>query len=251
MLEEGYIKLYRSMLKWEWYDDINTFRVFLHLLLTVNHYDERWRGVEVKRGQRICSYGKLAKETKLSVKNVRTALNHLKSTGEVAHQATAEYGLFTVVNYGKYQQRADLTAVEGQTSGSQSAVKGQQSKKARKQEGKNKDIIDSDKTQFAEFVSMTLAEHDRLSDKLGEHGAKRCIEILDNYKGANGKEYVSDYRAILNWVVKRYEEEPKPEPEPIEYVSPKPEDDAPFRKSLPEGADLTAWLPPAQEENPW
>ena len=33
------------------------------------------------------------------------------------------------------------------------------------------------------------------------------IEILDNYKGQNGKKYKSDYRAILNWVVKRYEEE--------------------------------------------
>ena len=26
-------------------------------------------------------------------------------------------------------------------------------------------------------------------------------------KGANGKTYKSDYRAILNWVVKRYQEE--------------------------------------------
>ena len=63
------------------------------------------------------------------------------------------------------------------------------------------------KTQFAEFVSMTNDEYTSLVAKLGEQGAKRCIEILDNYKGANGKTYESDYRAILNWVVKRYEEE--------------------------------------------
>ena len=31
--------------------------------------------------------------------------------------------------------------------------------------------------------------------------------VLDNYKGANGKKYKSDYRAILNWVVKRAKEE--------------------------------------------
>ncbi|GHU51682.1 hypothetical protein AGMMS49975_05890 [Clostridia bacterium] len=63
------------------------------------------------------------------------------------------------------------------------------------------------KTQFAEFVSMTDAEHSALVTKLGEQGTARCIELLDNYKGQSGKKYDSDYRAILNWVIKRYEEE--------------------------------------------
>ena len=75
MLEEGYVKIYRSLLKWEWYDDINTFRVFLHLLLTVNYYDEQWHSITVKRGSRISSYGKLRKETRLSPQNVRTSIN--------------------------------------------------------------------------------------------------------------------------------------------------------------------------------
>lgn len=33
------------------------------------------------------------------------------------------------------------------------------------------------------------------------------IEILDNYKGAKGKRYKSDYRAILSWVVNRLEDD--------------------------------------------
>ena len=65
------------------------------------------------------------------------------------------------------------------------------------------------KTQFAEFVSLTNAEYEALVAKLGEQGAGRCIELLDNYKGQSGKKYQSDYRAILNWVVGRYEEEQK------------------------------------------
>lgn len=63
------------------------------------------------------------------------------------------------------------------------------------------------KRKFADFVSMTNEEYSSLVTKLGEYGAKQCIEILDNYKGANGKRYKSDYRAILNWVISRYEEE--------------------------------------------
>ena len=64
-----------------------------------------------------------------------------------------------------------------------------------------------DKTKFAEFVSMTNDEYTSLVAKVGEQGTKRCIEILDNYKGASGKKYSNDYRAILNWVISRYEEE--------------------------------------------
>jgi len=63
------------------------------------------------------------------------------------------------------------------------------------------------KTVYAEFVSMTIDEYSSLVTKLGEDGTKRCIEILDNYKGSTGKKYKSDYRTILNWVITRYEEE--------------------------------------------
>ena len=69
-----------------------------------------------------------------------------------------------------------------------------------------------EKKQFGEFVSMTNEEYSSLVAKLGEHGAKRCVEILDNYKGANDKKYNSDYRAILNWVVERYKEEQAKQP---------------------------------------
>lgn len=68
------------------------------------------------------------------------------------------------------------------------------------------------KTQYAEFVSMTDDEYTSLVAKVGEQGAKRCIEILDNYKGSTGKKYSSDYRAILNWVISRYEEEQAKKP---------------------------------------
>jgi hypothetical protein len=66
---------------------------------------------------------------------------------------------------------------------------------------------EKEKTFYAEFVSLTNAEYNALVTKLTETGAKRCIEILDNYKGSSGRKYKSDYRTILNWVVQRYEEE--------------------------------------------
>ena len=65
------------------------------------------------------------------------------------------------------------------------------------------------KVQFAEYVSLTNDEFSSLVTLVGEHGAKRCIDILDNYKGSSGKKYRSDYRAIISWVVDRYNEEQK------------------------------------------
>lgn len=67
----------------------------------------------------------------------------------------------------------------------------------------------SKKFKYAEFVQLTRDEYQKLSTDHGEDGAKRMIQILDNYKGAMGKRYKSDYRAILNWVIDRYNEELK------------------------------------------
>lgn len=64
-----------------------------------------------------------------------------------------------------------------------------------------------DKIQFAEFVSMTEDEHQKLVDEFGTADARALIDILDNYKGSSGKRYKSDYRAIRSWCVERLEEQ--------------------------------------------
>ena len=59
--------------------------------------------------------------------------------------------------------------------------------------------------QYAEFVSMTADEHQKLVDEFGETDTASLIQILDNYKGSSGKKYKSDYRAIRSWCVERLE----------------------------------------------
>lgn len=77
-----------------------------------------------------------------------------------------------------------------------------------KQNNKTPLTPQNEKSNYAEFVSLTNAEYEALVARLGsEQRVKRCIEILDNYKGASGRKYKSDYRAILNWVIGRLEEE--------------------------------------------
>lgn len=57
------------------------------------------------------------------------------------------------------------------------------------------------KSIYAEFVSMTPEEYQKLIDKYGETNTKRFIEKLNVAKGSKGYKYKSDYLAILNWVV--------------------------------------------------
>lgn len=64
-----------------------------------------------------------------------------------------------------------------------------------------------EKIHFADFVSMTNAEHEKLVSTHGKDFVDQCITVLDNYKGSNGKTYKSDYRAILSWVIDKVKEQ--------------------------------------------
>lgn len=101
---QGYIKLHRQFINWEWYDDANTMRLFIHCLLLANHKDKNWRGKTVKRGSFITSQPKLAHSLKLTIMQIRSCINKLKSTGEITVQTTPEYSVITVNNYNQYQE---------------------------------------------------------------------------------------------------------------------------------------------------
>ncbi|MBQ9845807.1 MAG: hypothetical protein IJO54_06970 [Oscillospiraceae bacterium] len=110
---KGFIVLKREILDWEWYGDINTKVLFLHLLLCANHKPQRWRGIQLQRGQLITSLAHLAAETGLSVQSVRTALGKLKSTGEITLAPTNRYTLISVTGWDKYQsyEKEDTTPI--------------------------------------------------------------------------------------------------------------------------------------------
>ena len=62
------------------------------------------------------------------------------------------------------------------------------------------------KQKYAEFVSLSKSEYEKLLSNHSEEEVKGYIYILDNYKGSTGKTYKSDYRAILTWVIDAYNE---------------------------------------------
>ena len=57
------------------------------------------------------------------------------------------------------------------------------------------------KTAYGENVHMSEKEYGLLIEKYGKVQTQKLIDKLDFYKGANGKSYKSDYKAILSWVI--------------------------------------------------
>jgi len=102
-MDNGWVKLHRKILEWEWYTDVNTKHLFEHLLLTANHKPARWRGKIILAGQLVTGRYALAEATGLSPQSVRTSLERLKSTNEITIQSTNKYSLITILNWPKYQ----------------------------------------------------------------------------------------------------------------------------------------------------
>jgi len=111
---EGWIKLYRQFLQWEWYKDIPTKIVFIHLLIKANNADAKWKGNMILRGQLFTSISHISEETGLTVKQVRIAMNKLESTKEVASKGANKGTMITICKYDTYQP---LEKTKGQARG--------------------------------------------------------------------------------------------------------------------------------------
>ena len=139
MIKNGYIKLHRSITKWEWYDDPNTMRLFVHLLLTVSIETSNWHGEIIKRGSRVTSYGVLSEELNLSVMSIRTAIKHLISTGEITVKKTNKYSVITVNNFEKFQEVPSKITGDQHSGNNQPTFNQQQYKKVEEDSKKEKE----------------------------------------------------------------------------------------------------------------
>ena len=220
---EGWIKIHRRLLDWEWYDDNNVIRVFLHLLLTANFETKRWRGIVIERGQLVTSINELANDTNLTPKQTRTALEKLKSTNEIDTKGANKYTLITICKYDTYQ---GCESAEGQTKGEQTANKGQTKGNQRAttkeyKEYKNEimeEIIDcadaqtktkkATKKKYGEFENVLLTDEEaqKLHNEFG-NDAIGIVDFLSSYRAEKGYKNKSDYLSIKRWVANAYFEQ--------------------------------------------
>lgn len=105
-----FIKLDRNIERWRWYKNANTMRVFLHLLLNANVSDHDFETITIHRGEIATSYKSIADALEMSVQEVRTAIKHLKSTGELTGRTYKKFQVLSILRYSTYQSASTGTS---------------------------------------------------------------------------------------------------------------------------------------------
>ena len=109
-VEDGYVKLYRKSLEWEWHDDPITVATWHYCLLKANWKDARWHGELIRAGQFITSLSHMAKDIGITKGQLRTALNHLKSTQSITQSSAQHATLISIEKWGEYQGAGEKAA---------------------------------------------------------------------------------------------------------------------------------------------
>ncbi|MBR1526220.1 MAG: hypothetical protein IJ640_06125 [Prevotella sp.] len=97
------MQISRNIEYWRWYKDTNTFRVFFHLLLKAQYQQGEFLGETLNRGQIATGRKQLATELGLTEQKVRTALDHLTKSGEIAIKSTNKFSVITICKYDSWQ----------------------------------------------------------------------------------------------------------------------------------------------------
>jgi hypothetical protein len=135
-MEVGFIKLFRKFKSWEWYDDIPTKTLFIHLMLSANFKTVNYRGDTIVRGTLITGRIKLSKETGLTETQIRRAMSNLQKSQEITIKTTNRYSVITLNNYDRYQQTTSQPPASDPTSNQQTTTikEVQQRKEEKKQD---------------------------------------------------------------------------------------------------------------------
>lgn len=193
-----YIKLSRKILEWDWYSDINTCRLFIHMILRANWKEGNFRGNVIPRGSFVSSIGKLSEETGLTQDEVRTAVKHLICTKEITKQSTNKFTVFTLNNYELYQCIPKQDTKE-QPSNSQSIPKLFPTIEEKKE--RNKGINKETPKGVKKFTPPTA---EQVSEYCREKGFSLDVDRFIDYYTANGwmvgKNKMKDWKAVVrNW----------------------------------------------------
>lgn len=105
----NWIKLYRKIGDWEWYQDAKMVHLFVHLMLKASFMDGRG----LSDSWQLCtSLRVLSKETGLSLQNIRSCIGKLQRTEEITFRTlpTHQQSIITICNSDSYQASKRQTA---------------------------------------------------------------------------------------------------------------------------------------------
>jgi hypothetical protein len=184
----GWIKLHRKITDWEWFEDKNTFIVFITLLLMANHKEKKYKGIVVKVGTIVTGRDILARQTKLSVQQIRTALNKLKLTNEITIETSSQGTVIEIVNYKKYQLTTNEITIKQPINNHQTTT--------------NNNVNKDNKNIYRHFGHLFITESEvkKLLEIYNISQVDNILNDIENYKG--NTKYKSLYLTAIKWLQK-------------------------------------------------
>ena len=175
MIENGYIRLHRTITGWRWYKDGNVLRLWLHLLLNANYEQSEFQDRVIGRGEQVTSLKALSESTGLSIQEVRTALGKLKRTGEILVNSNRHFTIVSILNYDKFQSdSADKQqTVNTQSTNKQQTVNSQSTTSEKEKKAKNTIPPCIPPTASAEEIPFSGALGDAVRDWLAYKAERR------------------------------------------------------------------------------
>ncbi len=158
----GYLKLWRSIKDWQWYDDVPVRTLFLHLLVEANWEAKRWKDMDIEPGSFVTSTVSLAKDMDTSRASIHRSLRKLESTGEVNIKTNNHWTAITVVNWAKWQGKEETSERPmnvRRTSTERPAGTTKEVKKERSKEENARRLAAPPRMSFEEFRKACLETH--------------------------------------------------------------------------------------------
>lgn len=198
-MAERFIKIYPKIMEWEWYKKPPTRILFEHCILKANWKDAKFEGVNIKRGSFVTSIKSLSDETGLTTQQIRTAIKHLKSTGELTSKIYPKFRVITVKNYNDYQEANKVT--NNQLTSNQQATNNNSRINRINRINRIRESVERESGISDIFTPPTLTDIISFGSK--SRIRKDYCERFYNYYVNNGWQNVTDWKAKFNyWVSK-------------------------------------------------
>ena len=217
IMSNGYISIHRQI--WEhnlWNDKpFAKGQAWIDMVMLANHKDVKvpFKGkiTIIERGSFIRTRRDLAKRWGWSDSAVQRFIVLLESDQMIVRKSDQKANHICILNYCKYQDmRTDSEPiVNQQRTKSEPRVNLNNNVNKVNNDNNNYTPSKNKKIKFLDCVYLDEIERDKLIKDYTLHGFNKIVQIINDYKMANGKKYKSDYHAIKNWVIDRYRKENK------------------------------------------
>jgi hypothetical protein len=222
-MEQGWIKIHRTIIDKGWFQDSNAVHLWFYLLLKASHSKSEylWNGqiIDLQPGQFVTGRKKIANETGIQESKIERLLKLFESEQQIEQRKTNTSRLISIINYKKFQSNEQPfeQRVNNKRTTSEQRVNTNKELKELK-ELKNDNYKDSlnpllififENCPNIQKMSqpMTETEANKLMDAFQFQEITEILVSMDNYKKLNTS-YQSPFKTCLNWLKRAKNDKP-------------------------------------------